>query len=62
MIHGGNVVEEVKKVTGFDKAIVVQPFGRSTEMIGDFIIDTTSRSFQLNNIVDIINILKKNMQ
>ena len=27
--------------------------------MGDFLVDPTSRSFQLNNIIDIINILKK---
>lgn len=59
MVQGANVVEDVKKVTGFDKAIVVQPFGRSVETVGDFIIDSTSRSFQLNNIIDLINTLKK---
>jgi hypothetical protein len=59
MVHGANIVEEVKKVTGFDKVVVIQPFGRSVEAVGDFIIDSTSRSFQLNNIIDIIDILKK---
>jgi hypothetical protein len=59
MVHGANIVEEVKKVTGFDKVVVVQPFGRSVEAVGDFIIDATSRSFQLSNIIDIIDILKK---
>lgn len=59
MVQGANVVEEVKKVTGFDKAIVIQPFGRSVEAIGDFIVDATSRSFQINNIMSIIDILKK---
>jgi len=59
MVQGANVVEEIKQVTGFDKVIVVQPFGRSVETVGDFIIDNTSRSFQLNNVISIIDILKK---
>lgn len=59
MVQGANIVEEVKKVTGFDKVVVIQPFGRSVETVGDFIIDSTSRSFQLNNIIDIVDILKK---
>jgi hypothetical protein len=59
-ITGFNIVEEVKQVTGRDKILVVQPFGRSVEQIGnDFIADPTSRSFSLTNIVDIINELKK---
>lgn len=59
IVSAANVVEEVKQVTGFDKVLVVQPFGRTVESIGDFLVDATSRSFQLNNIIDIINELKK---
>lgn len=59
MVNGAGIVEEVKSVSGFDKALVVQPFGRSVDNVGGFIVDPTSRSFQLNNIVEIINILKK---
>tara|TARA_B100001287_G_C22614638_1_gene496914 strand:+ start:104 stop:1171 length:1068 start_codon:yes stop_codon:yes gene_type:complete len=54
-----NAVEEVKSVTGFDKVIVVQPFGRAVENSGDLIIDGTSRSFNLNDLIEIVNILKK---
>lgn len=60
LVSGYNVVEEIKGGTGKDKVLVVQPFGRSVEQIGnDYIVDSTSRSFSLNNIVDIINELKK---
>lgn len=59
MVQGANVVEEIKKVTGFDKVVVIQPFGRSVEQVGDFIIDNSSRSFQLNNVIDIVDVLKK---
>lgn len=59
-IAGFNTVDEVKKGTGKDKILVVQPFGRSVEQIGaDFIADASSRSFSLTNIVEIINELKK---
>lgn len=60
VISGFNAVEEVKQGTGKDKVLIVQPFGRSTEAVGeDFIADPSSRSFSLNNIVSIINELKK---
>lgn len=60
LLQGYNIVEEVKAGTGKDKVVVVQPFGRSVEQVGkDFIADATSRSFSLNNIVEIINELKK---
>tara|TARA_B100001996_G_scaffold303080_1_gene243811 strand:+ start:4021 stop:5190 length:1170 start_codon:yes stop_codon:yes gene_type:complete len=59
-IQGFQAVEEVKQGTGKDKVIVIQPFGRSVEQVGDdFIADITSRSFPLNAIVEIINELKK---
>jgi hypothetical protein len=60
LLQGYNSVEEIKAGTGKDKVLVVQPFGRSVEQVGnDFIADSTSRSFSLNNIVEIINELKK---
>ena len=60
IVQGFNIIEEVKAGTKKDKVLIVQPFGRSVEQVGqDFIIDTTSRSFSLNNIVTIINELKK---
>lgn len=60
LLNGFNAVEEVKAVTGKDKILVVQPFGRGVEQLGnDFIADATSRSFSLSSIVDIINELKR---
>ncbi len=60
LLNGFNAVEEVKAVTGKDKIVVVQPFGRGVEQIGnDFIADASSRSFSLVSIVDIINELKR---
>lgn len=58
MASGYNFVQEVKAKTGFDKVLVVQPFGRGVENMGEFIVDSTSRSFHLNDIVEIINELK----
>lgn len=59
IVQGYNLVQEVKAKTGFDKVLVVQPFGRGVQNIGEFVIDSTSRSFNLNDIVEIINELKK---
>jgi len=57
--NGYNIVQEVKAKTGFDKVLVVQPFGRGVQNMGDMIIDPSSRSMHLNNTIDIINELKK---
>jgi hypothetical protein len=54
-----NVVNQVKAQTGLDKVLVVQPFGRTTANTEELIIDPTTRSFNLVDIVDIINALKK---
>jgi hypothetical protein len=60
LLSGFNAVEEIKAVTGKDKVLVVQPFGRSVEQMGnDFIADPSSRSFSTSSIVDIINELKR---
>ena len=59
VIQGYNIVEEVKSVTKKDKVIVIQPFGRSVEQMGEFIADPTSRSMPMDATVKIINQLKK---
>ena len=58
MAAGYNFVQEVKAKTGFDKVVVIQPFGRGVENMGEFVVDPSSRSFHLNDIVEIINELK----
>ncbi len=59
VIAGYNVVQEVKSVTGHDKVVVIQPFGRGVEQLGDFVADGSSRSMSLVNTVEVINQLKK---
>ena len=59
IIAGYNIVEEIKATTKKDKVIVIQPFGRSVEQMGEFIADPTSRSLSLVGAIDIINQLKK---
>lgn len=53
------VINQVKERSGFDKVIVVQPFGRTAQNSGGFVVDPTSRSFATGDIVQIINELKK---
>jgi ADP-heptose:LPS heptosyltransferase len=54
--QGKGIVEEVRAVTGFDKIIVVQPFGRGVE---ESLIDTTSRSFRVEDMLALCNQLKQ---
>jgi len=55
-LHGKSVVDEVKAVTGLSKVIVIQPFGRGVEQT---LIDQTSRSFRVEDMLAIANELKK---
>ena len=59
LVQGFKVVEEIKAVTGKDKVVVFQPFGRTAENMGDFIVDGTSRSFHLNDVVKICKDLRE---
>src|SRR6056300_1589561 len=58
MVNGYKIVEEIKAVTGKDKVVVFQPFGRTAENMGDFVIDGTSRSFHLNDVIRICKDLR----
>ena len=58
LVQGYKVVEEIKAVTGKDKVLVFQPFGRTAENMGDFIIDGSSRSFHLNDVIKICKDLR----
>jgi hypothetical protein len=49
-----NIVQEVKQKTGLDKILVVQPFGRGVQNANGMIVDPTSRSFAVQDIMDII--------
>ena len=59
-IIGYNLVDEVRKFTGKDKVVVFQPFGQSVKNEGQFIYDTSGRSFEMTNVVDLLKELVKN--
>jgi hypothetical protein len=59
VVQAYNIVQEVKFKTGFDKVVVIQPFGRSVQNLGEFVVDPSSRSFNLKDTIEIINDLKK---
>jgi hypothetical protein len=58
LVQGYKMVEEIKAVTGKDKVLVFQPFGRTAENMGDFIIDGSSRSFHLNDVIRVCKDLR----
>jgi ADP-heptose:LPS heptosyltransferase len=52
-------IKDVLLKTGKTKSIVFQPFGRGVTMKGDIVTDPSGRSFEIGNVVSIINKLQK---
>jgi len=59
-IDGHNLVNEVRNVKKKKKVVVFQPFGSTAKMEGSFIYDSSGRSFELSDVVKIIEALTKN--
>lgn len=59
-ITGHNIVNEVREVTKKDKIVIFQPFGSSVQAERNFIFDASGRSFEVANVIKIIEELKKN--
>tara|TARA_B100000287_G_scaffold140263_1_gene132133 strand:- start:1992 stop:3095 length:1104 start_codon:yes stop_codon:yes gene_type:complete len=58
-ITGHNLILEVKETLKKDKVVIFQPFGQSAKAEGNFIYDSTGRSFEVSNIIEIIKELNK---
>jgi ADP-heptose:LPS heptosyltransferase len=58
-INGKFVMEDVRQKTKKDKIVVFQPFGRGTQVMGNFITDPSGRSFEMANIVNLIKKLQR---
>lgn len=59
MITGLQVIKDVKEKTKKDKAIVIQPFGRGIFEENGIITDFSGRSFEPENLINIIKKLSK---
>lgn len=59
-INGYNIVNEVRETLKRDKVVVFQPFGSSIKVEGNFIFDSSGRSFELKNVYSILEELNKN--
>jgi len=58
-IYGYNLVSQVKQQFQKEKTIVFQPFGSGAKIEGNFIWDTSGRSFELKDIFRIVEELSK---
>lgn len=52
-------IKDVLSKTGKTKSIIFQPFGRGVTMKGDIVTDPSGRSFEIGNVISIINKLQK---
>lgn len=58
-VTGHNFVEEAKRNLGKEKAILFQPFGQGAKQEGRFIIDSSGRSFELVDVLKMMEELTK---
>jgi hypothetical protein len=57
--YGYNLVNQIKAQFNKDKAVILQPFGSGVKMEGNFIIDSSGRSFELRDFIKIVEQLNK---
>lgn len=57
--YGYNLIDEVKRQSGKQKVVVFQPLGSGAALNGNFLLDTSGRSFELKDIVNITKELSK---
>ena len=58
-LYGYNFLSQVRNQYQKDKVVVFQPFGQGASAEGAFVIDSSGRSFELRDIVKIIERLSK---
>ena len=56
---GHNTVRQIKQQMGKDKVVIFQPLGSGAKLNGDFLIDDSGRSFEVKDIVMIVEELAK---
>ncbi len=59
IIAGKTILNEVRQVTKKDKVVVFQPFGRGVQVHEHMVHDPSGRSFEAQNVIDIIKKLQK---
>jgi len=59
-VYGYNLVNQVKAQLGKEKCVVVHPFGSGVKLEGNFVFDTSGRSFELNDTIKLVTDLSKN--
>jgi ADP-heptose:LPS heptosyltransferase len=59
LLHGRQVIGEIKKTLKKEKTIVVQPFGRGIQYIDESFVDPTSRSIEYRDVKILIRKLQE---
>jgi ADP-heptose:LPS heptosyltransferase len=60
LIQGQLTINEVRQKTGKDKVVVFQPYGRGVTVNNEVVYDSSGRSFDYKNVVNIVKKLQKN--
>lgn len=58
-VYGLNLISQVKEKLNKDKVVVFQPFGASAKREGNIVIDPSGRSFEVADVLKIIEKLNK---
>ena len=56
---GYNTIKQIKQSVGKEKAVVFQPLGSGAKINGEFLIDESGRSIELNDIITMVKELAK---
>ena len=56
--EGLNIVKEVREKTAKQRVVVFQPYGRSTQPIGEQLVDSGGRSFHPDDVIKIVKKLQ----
>ena len=59
LVRGYQSLQEIKSATKKNKILIFQPFGRSVQQMGPAVYDSTSRSIEPQNVISIIQALRK---
>jgi hypothetical protein len=58
-VYAYNLINQIKSQLNKDKVVVFQPFGSGVKLEGNFVYDTSGRSFELKDVFKIVEELTK---
>lgn len=59
-VFGHKIIDQVRHTFKKEKTVVFQPFGSTAVVEGPFVLDGSGRSFELNDVINIVHSLSRN--